>query len=494
MVGVCGLAQGGYVRRLTLFCILGIMALNPAKAHVSEPDPRDDKQFDFMNELSKQGLHDLKDETWNAYGQATFINSWKSNFSAKYTNLNGSPNSLLPEQERSFSGSATFFLGLRLWQGGEIYAVPEIISEQPLSDLKGLGSVIQNFELQKTGGQQPTTYLSRLFLKQTFGFGGERVEIPSDPMQLGITEDSRRLVVRIGNFSILDFLDKNSFSGDLRRQFNNMAFLSYAAYDFAADARGYTWGLMGEMIYDDWSLRFAHAAVPDDPNQLPINTNIFKYFGQQFEIEHRHEWLGQPGAVRLLAYRNHEIMGRFDDAIAAFESNPNKNATTCIGFNYGSDNSTAPDLCWARKPNIKMGIGVNLEQQVGEDIGVFFRGMYSDGNTEVYSYTSTDRSIALGALVTGKRWNRPKDTVGLGYGQGWLSSSHVAYLGMGGIDGFIGDGAINYSPEQVVNLFYSFSVFSSMWLTADYQHIENPGYNADRGPVNIYAARVHIEF
>lgn len=465
-----------------------------ARAEVAEPQPRDDDQFDFMNELAARGLHDLKNETWNAYGQLTFINSWKSNFPAKYTNLNGSPNSLLPGQERSFTGSATFFLGLKLWDGGEVYAVPEIISERPLSDLKGLGSVIQNFELQKSGGQQPTTYLSRLFIKQTFGFGGEKQLVTSDPMQLGSTVDSRRLVLRVGNFSILDFFDKNSFSGDLRRQFNNMAFLSYAAYDFAADARGYTWGLVAEYIHDDWSLRFAHAAVPEDPNQLPIDTRIFKYFGHQVEIEHRHSLYGQPGAVRLLAYRNHEHMGRFDDAINAHRVNPALNATTCVGFNYGSDNANAPDLCWARKPNIKMGIGINLEQQVGDDLGLFFRGMYSDGNTEVYSYTSTDRSISLGMLLKGTRWGRRLDTLGVGYGQGWLSKQHVNYLALGGIDGFIGDGAIRYRPEKVVDAFYSLNLISSVWLTADYQYIMNPAYNADRGPVHVYGARVHVEF
>jgi hypothetical protein len=482
-------------RFLTLFFPLcALLSSLVARAEVAEPEPRDDDQFDIMNELAARGLHDLRNERWNAYGQLTFINSWKSNFNAKYTNLNGSPNSLLPTQERSFTGSATFFLGLKLWQNGEVYAVPEIISEQALSDLKGLGSVIQNFELQKSGGQQPTTYLSRVFLKQTFNFGGDPVIMTSDPMQLGTTVESRRLVLRVGNFSVLDFFDKNSFSGDLRRQFNNMAFLTYAAYDFAADARGYTWGLVAEYFHDDWSFRFAHTAVPEHPNQLPIDTRIFKYFGHQIELERRHRLYGQPGAVRVLAYRNHENMGQFSDAINAYQFNHNLNATTCLGFNYGSDNATAPDLCWARRSNVKMGIGINLEQQIGEDVGLFFRGMWSDGNTEVYSYTSTDRSISLGALVKGLRWSRPRDTVGIGYGQGWLSGSHVAYLGRGGIDGFIGDGAINYSPEQVVDIFYSYNLFSSTWLSADYQHIANPGYNADRGPVDVYAARVHVEF
>ena len=369
-----------------------------------------------------------------------------------------------------------------------------MLSEQTLSGLKGLGSVIQNGEMQKSGTQQPLFYLSRGFFKQTWGFGGKPVEVPSDPMQLGTTVDSRRLSFSIGHYSLLDFFDKNSFSGDTRRQFFNMAFMANAAYDFTADARGYTWGLTAEYFHDDWAVRFAQTAVPANPNQQAMDTRIFKFFGQQIELEHHHTLFGEPGAVRLLAYRNHENMGNFNDAINAYLANPNLNATTCTGFSYGSNNANAPDLCWVRKPNNKMGIGINLEQQVTDDMGLFFRGMYSDGRTEVYSYTSTDRSISLGALVKGSRWHREKDLFGVGFAQGWLSSSHVTYLGMGGIDGFIGDGAINYRPERVVDIFYSYSLFNSVWVSLDYQHIDNPAYNADRGPVNMYGARAHVEF
>ena len=493
----CRLPFWAIVKTLVISAALYGMSPGLVHAKVAEPEPeqRDvDDEFSVMKELSDNGLHDLTDENWNAYGQTTFINSWKEAFSAKYTNLNGSTNSLLPNQERSFSGTTTLYFGFKLWQGFEIYAVPEMLSEQSLSGLKGLGSVIQNGEMQKSGTQQPLFYLSRGFVKQTWGFGGKTIEVPSDPMQLGTTVDSRRLSLSIGHYSVLDFFDKNSFSGDARRQFFNMAFMANAAYDFTADSRGYTWGLTLEYFHDDWAVRFAHTAVPANPNQQAMDTRIFKFFGQQFELEHHHVLFGEPGAVRLLGYRNHENMGNFNDAINAYLDNPNLNATTCTGFSYNSNNANAPDLCWARKANNKMGIGINLEQQITDDIGLFFRGMYSDGMTEVYSYTSTDRSISLGALVKGKRWHREKDLFGIGFAQGWLSSSHVAYLGMGGIDGFIGDGAINYRPERVVDIFYSFSVLSSVWLSADYQHIENPAYNADRGPVNIYGARAHVEF
>jgi high affinity Mn2+ porin len=187
-------------------------------------------------------------------------------------------------------------------------------------------------------------------------------------------------------------------------------------------------------------------------------------------------------------------MGKFSDAIAAFQADRNKNATTCTGFNYGSGNASAPDLCWARKPNDKMGIGINLEQQVLDDVGLFFRGMYSDGKTEVFSYTSTDRSISLGALANGSRWGRKRDLLGTGFAAGWISSQHAQYLNMGGVDGFIGDGRIKRGAEHVVDIFYSVNLLSSLWVTADYQHITNPGFNADRGPVNVYGMRVHAEF
>jgi hypothetical protein len=479
--------------KILLLCCIAFTAV-PAAAGVTEPDPRGEDEFDFMNVLAKKGLHDLKDERWNAYGQFTYISSWKGAFPALYTNLNGSPNSLLPGSERSFTGTATLYLGLKTWHGGEIYFAPEMISMRPLSNLKGLGGAIQNFELQKGGSETPIYYQSRLFFKQTFEFGGDRIQLTSDPMQLGTTVDSRRLVLRFGNFSVIDFFDKNAYSGDLRRQFLNMAFMTYAAFDFAADARGYTWGGVAEYLHDDWTMRFGHVATAVDPNQLPLEMKVFKYYGQQIEVERRHLLYGRPGAVRVLAYRNHENMAKFSDAIAAFQADANKNATTCTGFNYGSGNAGAPDLCWARKPNDKMGIGINFEQEVLDDVGLFFRGMYSDGKTEVYSYTSTDRSVALGALANGSRWGRRRDLLGIGFAAGWISRQHAKYLNMGGIDGFIGDGRIKARAEHVVDIFYSVNVLSSLWVTADYQRITNPGFNADRGPVNVFGMRVHAEF
>jgi hypothetical protein len=212
------------------------------------------------------------------------------------------------------------------------------------------------------------------------------------------------------------------------------------------------------------------------------------------ELEHRHQLRGNDGALRVLAFRNHEYIGRFSDAIAAFEADPQKNATTCTTFNYGSANAGAPDLCWARKPNVKVGAGVFGQQYITPDIGIFARAMYSDGQAEVDAYTSTDRSASFGALAKGSLWSRAADLAGIGFNAGWISKSHAEYLRLGGVDGFIGDGSIRRASEQSLDLFYRFNLHKSLWLSGDFQHITNPAFNADRGPVNVFSLRLHGEF
>ena len=330
--------------------------------------------------------------------------------------------------------------------------------------------------------------------QQTFELGGTKVARASAPMQLGTTTSSRRIVVRVGDYSILDFMDKNAYAGDLRQQFMNMAFLTYSAYDFAADARGYAYGAEAELWWDDFTLRASRLTVPLHPNQEAINFRVDQYYGDQIEIEHRHEIAGEHGGVHLLGYRNREDMGSFADALGALRQNPADNAASCTSFNYGSTNSTAPDLCWVRHAHVKLGIGVDIEQSLGHDVGVFFRGMYSDGRTEVYSFVSSDRSVSGGVLAKGTAWKRSHDLAGVALGVSWLSQSHIEYLRAGGVDGFIGDGNLDPAAEHVVETFYSVNFLRSLWLTADYQHIQNPAYNAARGPVEVLSGRLHAEF
>ena len=478
---------------LSILCAaIVLFASVRASAQAAPPEGHEDDAFDVMNVLTQNRFHNIRDESWNAYGQFTYISSWKLPFHSPYQQ---EANSLLPGAERSFTGSFTLFFGARLWHGGEAYFVPEVISERALSGLHGLGGAIQNFELQKTGSSTPQLYRARTYFRQTIGLGGDPIEKTSDPMQLGTVVDSHRLVFAVGNFTILDFFDKNSVTSDPRQTFFNMAFMTHASWDFPSDARGYSWGAVAELYWDDWAVRVGRVTPPRNPNELQIDFRIWKFYGDQLELEHDHVLLGEPGAVRLLGFQNRVDSARFDDAIAAFTADPGKNAAACgTNYNYGSTNPTAPDLCWARKPNAKRGVGINVEQYVADEIGVFMRGMYADGHTEVDAFNSADRSLSFGALAKGALWHRPFDVAGVGAGMSWISAAHARYLAMGGVDGFIGDGRLRAGPESVVEAFYSVNLLKAIWLSADYQHIWNPGFNQDRGPVDIFGARVHAEF
>ncbi|MGD0960630.1 MAG: carbohydrate porin, partial [Methylomonas sp.] len=457
---------------LLVICLLLLATAMNAFA-ISDPNELDiEEPFSIMRLLADQGWHFMDDENWNVHGQASVVSQWKPSFPAAYTNLGGGPNSLLPQAERSNTNTVDFYAGLRTpWRGGEIYYAPEMIAEDAFSNLKGLGGAIQNGELQKSGAQNSSWYTSRFYLRQTFNMGGAGEHAASGPLQLAGAFDSRRLVVSVGTMSIIDIFDKNAYAGDVRQQFVSMAFMTNAAYDFAADVHGYSTGAAAEFYHDAWAFRFGRFMPPQDPNGKPLSYRLFKYFGQQIEVEHRHAIGGQPGAIRVLAYRNQAFMGKFSDAVSAFNSNPAQyNAANCVSYNYGNTNAQAPDLCWARKTNVKMGAGLNMEQSLAHGLGVFLRGMYSDGQTEDDSFTSADRSLSYGTLLDGENWGRNKDAIGAGYAISWISAAHIAYLNMGGIDQFIGDGKINFRPEHVLELFYKLNVYKTAWLTFDYQH------------------------
>lgn len=487
------------IARLLSLGLVALFSLASARARADSAPPGapEEGAFTFMKLLANHGLHDLENESWNAYGQFTHISVFKVPFHAPYTNANGSVNSFNTNYERSYTTTASLLFGARLWPGGEFYVAPDMLSERPLSLLRGLGGATENFELQKTGSVTPILYRSRLFLRQTVNLGGAPRLLESKPMQLGTTVKSRRLVFSLGNFSALDIFDKNNVAGDPRDTFFNEAFMTHPAYDFPADARGYTFGAAVELYWDDWALRLGRMIPPKNPNEQSLDFRFWDRHGDSLEIEHDHTLRGLPGAVRVLAYRNHVFSGRFDEAIAAYQTDPRQNAAACpsTSYNYGSRNFTAPDFCWVRRPNVKLGVGVNLEQFVTRDIGLFSRAMITDGQSEVDAYDSSDADVSFGAVARGSMWRRPLDLAGIALSLSFITKIHARYLGMGGVDGFVGDGHIRQAPEGLLDMFYSVNLLRAIWLEADYQLLWNPGYNADRaGPVHMPGVKIHASF
>jgi high affinity Mn2+ porin len=404
-------------------------------------------------------------------GQATYVWQRKPAFDAPYSGQH----SLRPERERSYSFTATAALGFRPWRDGEIYFDPELAQGVPLSGLTGLGG-FSNGEIARTSGSTPKLYKARLFLRQTWNQGGGSERQDAEMNQLAGFADRSRVVLTAGNVSVSDLFDDNAYSHDPRTQFLNWSLMTHGAFDFAADARGYTWGAALEIYRDAWALRSGRFAQPRQPNQMELDPKLFRHYGDQVELEHRHDLAGRAGAVRLLAFRNRARMASYADALDAAAGG-------------------TPELGAVRDgEKVKTGYGVNVEQSISSDVGAFARASRADGKTETYAFTEIDRSVSGGVLVKGAPWKRTEDTVGLALARNGLSNTHRDYLAAGGLGFFLGDGRLNYRPEQIVETFYRFAVTKALALSVDFQRIANPGYNADRGPVRIGSLRLHADF
>lgn len=416
--------------------------------------------------------HAADQEEWNAKFQSTYIWQRKEAFAAGYSG----PNSLSPDQEKSYSFTATAAFGVRPWAGGELYFDPEVAQGVPLSHLAGLGGMT-NGEMARTSGANPTFYRARLFLRQVWGFGGGQSKVESSANQLAGMADKRRLTLTAGNLAVSDLFDANAYSHDPRTQFINWSIMNHGAYDFAADSRGYTWGVALEYVDDAWTLRGGRFVQPRESNGQALDPKILRRFGDQLELEHSHQIGDLAGKVRVLAFRNVAPMGAYADALA-------RSAAT----------GATPAVTDVRIRQAKVGVAISAEQALTADAGLFGRASWADGKTETYAFAEIDRSISAGALVKGARWSRPADSAGVAVVRNSLSASHRAYLAAGGLGFFVGDGRLAYRPELVAEVFYNLAIGKTSHIGVNWQRIANPAYNRERGPVSVVSVRLHSDF
>ena len=410
--------------------------------------------------------------TWNVHVQSTFIEQAYPNFRSPYQGANSLPGT---GQGRE-TWTATAFLGWRLWQGGEIYFNPELAQGFGLNGTLGLAG-FSNGEAQKGGAPVPRMRAQRYFVRQTFGLGGEQEDVADGPNQLAGKRDIDRVTVTIGRFAVGDFFDGNSYAKDPRADFMNWALWAAAAYDFPADLPGFTRGAVVELNRKDWAVRAGYFQVPSVPNSdiLTFNTG-----GVVAEFEERHKMFDQPGKLRLGVFANRGNVGIFRDAISIAAADP------ALDIN--------DVMATIRKQNLKYGVYANLEQQVAADVGVFARASWNNGHTETENFTQVDRSLSGGVSIKGASWGRADDTIGIGAAINGLSRDHRDFLAAGGTGIIIGDGRLNYRPEQIVEAYYAWAIRQGVVWSFDYQFVANPAYNADRGPVSIFATRVHAEW
>jgi len=418
---------------------------------------------------AREPADSLKQERFSIHAQSTFISQYKPAFNAKYTGSN----SLLPIEETQLSTTLTLFLGARLWHGASIYLNPEVAAGSGLSGSLGVGAST-NGETYRIDNTAPSFELARLYFTQIIPLSKATGYRESDQNKLSGEMPASYLSFTVGKICVSDFFDLNSYSHDPRTQFMSWALMSNGAWDFPANTRGYTPSIVLEWVTSKNELRYGFSLLPLAANGMTMNWDISKASSQTLEYTRRYSLAGEKGAVRVVSYLNICNMGNYNESLLV--------------------NPTAPDIKATRKAGrMKYGFGINAEQALSSDLGAFFRAGWDDGNTETWAFTEIDRTASLGLSANGRRWDRPDDIVGLAHVVSGLSTQHINYLKAGGKGFELGDGTLNYAFENLTECYYSFQMTKNISLTAAYQHIINPGYNKDRGSVNVLSARLHLQ-
>jgi high affinity Mn2+ porin len=412
------------------------------------------------------------DTDWNIHGQITLIGQGYPSFRSPYQG----DNSLSGAKQARNTSSGTIYMGVRPWEGGEFYINPEIMQGFGLSDVHGVGG-IPNGEAQKSNFPMPRYNTARMFLRQTFGLGGEQETVEDGPNQLAGKRDISRITVTVGKFAIPDIFDQNAYANDPRTNFLNWNIYGGGSYDWNMDKLSWTWGAVVDFNQKDWAFRVGYTTMSVESNSNMFDTHIPDRGQYLAELELRYQLFSQPGRLRLFGWFSRGFMGSYADALAMPPTTP--------GF---------PDITLTRTIRTNYGFVVNVEQNVTDNIGVFSRVTWSPELVENMGWTDCGESFSLGTILNGTMWGRPNDRIGIGGVIEGLSPQARAYFAAGGLGISIGDGQLNYRTERILETYYAIGFDKWTTLTFDYQFFVNPGYNADRGPVSVFAARFHTEF
>jgi high affinity Mn2+ porin len=421
------------------------------------------------NFAPKTSLTDPESDRWEIHGQTTYLAQGYPAFRALYTG----PNSLTPAPQAQATWSNSLFLNARLWEGGEVYYNPELLQGFGLNDTVGAGG-FPSGEAQKSNFPYPHYNTSRLFLRQTFGFGGEQEEFASGPSQLAGKLDVSRLTIQVGKMAVTDIFDGNAYAKDTRKDFMNWSMWAPGAFDYSADKVGLSYGATAEFNQKQWALRSGYFLMDAVSNSNNFDTKVFQRGEYLVELETRYSLFNQPGKLRTIAWLNSVFSGSYRETL----DNPALNL----------------DIAQTRIGRIKYGYVINLEQALTDEVGLFGRWSWNDGKTEIMAFTDIDASLSLGVSIKGTRWGRPDDVIGIGGAINALSRDHRDFIAAGGLGPLIGDGQLNYRRERILESYYAYALNKQLTLTGDYQLVINPAYNADRGPVHVFSGRLHGEF
>jgi len=474
------------MRRLTFQFVLvagamlGVLSFAAVSLHAQEspraqtqPSPAADSAAD-TDPVPAMFPHPETDRLWIS-GQANWISQWHPEFHSPYQ----AKNSLTPQAQDATSRVLTLFTGLRLTGTTELLCDVQETGGHGIGEALGLAGAT-NLDVVRNPTLSKAPYIARLMWHQIIPLGSEKANVARTPYSLFSTLPVRRLEVRFGKFSMADFFDLNTYGSDTTFQFMNWTVDNNGTYDYAADTRGFTFGAMIEYHDRRWALRFAEGLMPKVANGIHLDANLGRARGENIEFElHGTVVRKQEGIVRLLTFVNHANMGDYREAIDNFQA----------GLTPVPEITAHP-----LQTTIKYGFGVNFEQPLNNWMGLFGRWGWNEGRHESYAYTEVDQTVQIGAGGNGRPWHRKFDRAGLVFVSNGISRDHQEYLALGGSGFLLGDGRLNYGRENILESYYTLHLWRGIYPSFGVQHINNPGYNQDRGPVVVPTLRLHLEF
>ena len=413
-------------------------------------------------------------EDWAIHGQFTATEQGHPAFHSPYSGAE----SLDHKVQHNETTDLSLFAGFSPWEGMQLWVNPEIDQGFGLSNTLGVAGFVSG-EAYKVGKHRPYFRIPRAYAQQTFNLGGEEEEVKGDLNQLAGTRTSDRIVLTVGKLAVPDIFDANQYAHDAKNDFLNWSILEQGAFDYAADAWGFTYGAAAEWYQGNWAFRAGLFDMSIVPNSTALDTTPFRQYQIVGEVERRYAIGERGGKIRALWYESRGYMGSYADAIAYGEANPDAGVSAAN----------------VRRFATKQGIGLNGEQQITDELGAFLRAGASQGKYEAFEFTDINRSVSGGLSLTGTHWERPDDSVGAAYVVNGLSRAGLAYLNAGGMGILAGDGALPHpGSERIGEFYYKVALISDTSLTLDYQYVENPAYNRDRGPVSVFGVRLHSQF
>jgi len=421
---------------------------------------------------------------WFLAGQANVIFQAHAPFHSPYEGRN----SLLCRGEYKTSLVGTLFMGAEILRNPshhlEAIYDEESAAGRGISEALGLAG-FTNLDVVRNPSLGPVPYLARVQLHQTIGLSAKLVDAERGPFSLATQVPERRIELRVGKLGLPDTFDLNGVGTDSHLQFMNWTTDNNGAWDYAADTRGYTYGGIAE--YDDhaFSARYGVALMPIVANGINLDWDLRRASGQNVEVEWRHSLLGglvapdRKGVVRALSYVNHANMGDYRQ----------QNMKFLEGL------TPTPEItAHGLQSTVKYGFGLNAEQELTDNLRVFGRFGWNEGQHESYAYTEVDQTIEFGGDLAGKQWGRPDDKVGVAFVTNAIKRDHQEYLKLGGLGFILGDGHLNYAREDILEGYYTLHTWRGLFYALDAQFIDHPGYNQDRGPVLVESVRMHVDF